>query len=84
MGEIPKQLAARNNTYQKEMRRKERQIKTLAAQILGLRTTRSKPARFVLLKRGVYCCGLLRRVKSSCLRHIEATYEDELSCGIIN
>jgi hypothetical protein len=40
VGEIPKQLAARNNTDQKEMRRKERQIETLAAQILGLRNSR--------------------------------------------
>ena len=38
VGEKPKQLAARNNADKKEMRRKERQIKTLAAQILGLRT----------------------------------------------
>lgn len=84
VGEIPEELAARNSTDQKEMRRKERQIKALAAQILGLRTTRAKPTRFVSLERRVYCCGLLRCVKSSRLRHIDATNEDDLSRGIIN
>jgi hypothetical protein len=45
----PKQLAARNNADKKEMRRKERQIETLKAQILGLRTTRDRPTRFCII-----------------------------------
>jgi hypothetical protein len=39
LGKKPKQLAARNNADKKEMRRKERDVKTPAAQILEL----SKP-----------------------------------------
>jgi hypothetical protein len=38
----------------------------------------------MLLKRGVYCCGLLWRVKSSRLRHIETADEDDVSRGIIH
>lgn len=45
----PKQLAARNNADKKEMRRKERQIKTFMAQILGLRATQAKPTRFCII-----------------------------------
>src|SRR5438874_6783256 len=37
LGEKPKQLATRNNGDKKEMRRKERQIKTFMAQNLELR-----------------------------------------------
>ena len=47
-------------------------------------TARGKPIP-KLLECCVYCCGLRRRVKSSCLCHTgAATYEDDLSCGIIN